>query len=118
MLFMLKAYISKPNHISNKEFYGVWLKESEAALGAVKAGAIKAIWKVAGRPEVIAVLDVDSHDTIDHAVLELPIWKTGPCINRSPRASTVKATSRSTCGCSRPSASSTPSTSARDNRGC
>jgi len=77
MLFMLRAYISKPDNISNKEFYGVWVKESEAALAAVKAGAIKAIWKVAGRPEVIAVLDVDSHDTIDHAVLELPIWKTG-----------------------------------------
>src|SRR5271156_6706534 len=77
MLFMLKAYISKPANVSNKEFYGVWLKEAEAAMAAHKAGAIKAIWKVAGRPEVVAVLDVDSHDTIDHAVLDLPIWKTG-----------------------------------------
>jgi len=77
MLCMLKAYISKPQNVSNKEFYGVWLKEAEAAMGAVKAGAIKAIWKVAGRPEVIAVLEVDSADTLESAVLNLPIWKLG-----------------------------------------
>jgi len=77
MLFMLRAYISKPANVSNKEFYSVWLKEAEAAMGAYKAGVIKGIWKVAGRPEVLAVLDVDSHDTLDHAVLDLPIWKTG-----------------------------------------
>jgi muconolactone delta-isomerase len=77
MLFMLRAYISKPANVSNKEFYSVWLKEAEAAMGAYKAGVIKGIGKVAGRPEVLAVMDVDSHDTLDHAVLDLPIWKTG-----------------------------------------
>lgn len=77
MLFMLKAYISKPANVSNKEFYGVWVQEAEAALGAVKAGAIKGIWKVAGRPEVIAVLDVPSADDLDHAMHQLPIWRLG-----------------------------------------
>ncbi len=77
MLFMLRAYISKPANVSNKDFYTVWRQEAEAAMAAYKAGAIKAIWKVSGRPEVIAVMDVDSHDTLDHAVLGLPIWKTG-----------------------------------------
>ena len=41
MLFMLKAHISKPEGLSNKEFYGVWLKEAEAAVAAYKAGVIK-----------------------------------------------------------------------------
>src|SRR3972149_7284017 len=77
MLFMLRAYISKPANVSNKDFYTVWRQEAEAAMAAYKAGVIKAIWKVSGRPEVIAVLDVDSHDTLDQAVLGLPIWKTG-----------------------------------------
>ncbi|MBF6558910.1 MAG: MIase like protein [Candidatus Binataceae bacterium] len=77
MLFMLKVYIDKPADNSNKEFYGVWLKESEAALGAVKAGAIKGIWKAAGQPIIIAVLDVPSADDLDHAMYELPIWKLG-----------------------------------------
>lgn len=77
MLFMLRAYISKPANVSNKDFYTVWRQEAEAAMAAYKAGVIKAIWKVSGRPEVIAVLDVDSHDALDQAVLGLPIWKTG-----------------------------------------
>jgi hypothetical protein len=36
MLFMLKSHISKPEGLSNKEFYGVWLKEAEAAVAADK----------------------------------------------------------------------------------
>ena len=62
MLFMLKANIAKPANVSNKEFYTVWRQESEASLGAVKAGAIKGIWKVAGRPIIIAVIDMPSAD--------------------------------------------------------
>jgi muconolactone delta-isomerase len=77
MLFMFKAYIDKPAEVSNKEFYTVWKAESEAALGAVKAGAIKGIWKAAGQPIVIAILDVPSHDALDQAIQALPIWKLG-----------------------------------------
>ncbi len=61
----------------------MWRQESEAALGAVKAGAIKGIWKVAGKPVIIAVLDVPSADDLDHAMHELPIWKLGYCTHRS-----------------------------------
>lgn len=77
MLFMLKAHLEKPQSMSKKDFYGVWLKEAEAAVAAYKAGVIKAIWKVPGQTEVIAVLDVDSADTLEAAVLNLPIWKLG-----------------------------------------
>lgn len=77
MLVMLKAHLEKPADVSNKEFYGVWLKEAQAALAAKEAGVIKAIWKVAGKPEVMAVMDVDSGDTLDAAVQGLPIWKLG-----------------------------------------
>ncbi len=77
MLMMLKAHIAKPADVSNKEFYGVWLKEAEAALAAKDAGVIKAIWKVAGKPEIIAVLEVESGDMLDTAVQGLPLWKLG-----------------------------------------
>jgi muconolactone D-isomerase len=77
MLFMLKSHISKPESLSNKEFYGVWLKEAEAAVAAHKSGAIKGIWKVAGKPEVVSVLDVDSADALESAVLNFPFWKLG-----------------------------------------
>jgi hypothetical protein len=40
MLFMLKAHLEKPQSMSNKDFYGVWLKEAEAAVAAHKAGVI------------------------------------------------------------------------------
>ena len=77
MLMMLKAHIVKPADASNKEFYSVWLKEAEAALAAKEAGVIQAIWKVAGKPEVIAILDVESGDVLDRAIQSLPLWKLG-----------------------------------------
>jgi muconolactone delta-isomerase len=77
MLFMLHSYIAKPEALSNKEFYSVWRQESEAALAAVKSGAIKGIWKVAGRPEIISIIDVPGVDDLDHAMQQFPIWKLG-----------------------------------------
>jgi muconolactone D-isomerase len=74
---MLKAHLEMPAGTSNKEFYTVWRQEVEAALGALKAGAIKAIYKVAGHYDVIAILDLPSPDDVDHAIAGLPIWKLG-----------------------------------------
>jgi muconolactone delta-isomerase len=77
MLFLLKAHLEKPAGVSNRDFYGAWKKESEAAMEAYRAGVIKAIWKAAGTPDVYAVLDVESHDALDHAIQSLPLWKLG-----------------------------------------
>jgi muconolactone delta-isomerase len=77
MLFMLKTRIEKPADLSNKDFYTVWRKEAEAALEAVKGGAIKGLYKVAGQPVVVAILDVPSADDLDRALHSLPIWKLG-----------------------------------------
>ncbi len=77
MLFMLKVDLSKPAGMSNKEFYTIWRQEAEAALGAVKAGLMKGIWKVAARPEVIGLIDAPSVDDLDRALHQLPIWRLG-----------------------------------------
>ncbi len=77
MEVMLWVKLVKPEGMSNKAFFGVWLKESEAVMAALKAGAIKNVWKVAGKYEVIAVLDVNSGDDFDAIVHNLPIWKLG-----------------------------------------
>lgn len=77
MLVMMTADLAKPESLSNKEFFEVWRQESVAALEAVKAGAIKGIWKVAGEYQVIAVIEVDDGDQIDEIVHSLPIWRTG-----------------------------------------
>lgn len=77
MEVMLWAKLQKPEGISNKEFFGVWKKESEAALAAVEAGVIKSIYKVAGKYEVVAIIEVASADQIDEIVHQLPIWRLG-----------------------------------------
>lgn len=77
MEIMLHAKLVKPEGLTNKEFFEVWRQESVAALEAVKTGAIKHIWKVAGKYEVIAVFDIDDGDQMDEAIHNLPIWKLG-----------------------------------------
>ena len=74
---MLHVKLIKPESASNKEFFEVWRQESEAVLGAVEAGAIKHVWKVAGNYEVIAVLDVENADQMDEALHNLPVWRNG-----------------------------------------
>jgi muconolactone delta-isomerase len=77
MLFMLQAQLAKPAGMSNKEFYGIWLQEAEAAVAALKAGALKALYKVPGQFAVVAILDVKTADELDQAICNLPIWKLG-----------------------------------------
>jgi muconolactone delta-isomerase len=77
VLFLLHAELRQSADMTNKEFYGLWLEEAEAVVSARSAGAIKSVYKVAGRPEVYGIFEVDSHDSIDHALLSLPIWKQG-----------------------------------------
>jgi muconolactone delta-isomerase len=74
---MLHARLAKPEGMSNKEFYGVWEQETEAAVAAQEAGVIKALYKVPGTPEVVTVLDVNTADDLDQAAHRLPIWKLG-----------------------------------------
>ena len=44
---------------------------------ALNAGLIKHIWKVGGKYEVIAILDLPDGDNMDEVVHSLPIWKLG-----------------------------------------
>ena len=74
---MVHAKLHKPDRMSNNEFFSVWKKEAEAALGAVEAGVIKNIWKVAGKYDVIVVITVESEDQIDEIMHSLPIWNLG-----------------------------------------
>lgn len=77
MLFMFHAKLAKPAGMSNQEFYGVWEKEAEAAVAALRAGAMQALYKVPGKAEVVGIMDVNTADDMDHAIHSLPIWKLG-----------------------------------------
>ena len=74
---LIHAKLHKPDRMSSEEFFGVWKQEAAAALQAVEAGAIKHIWKVPGKYDVLLVLGVDSADQIDEIIHSLPIWKLG-----------------------------------------
>jgi muconolactone delta-isomerase len=53
----------------------IWAREAEGGAGAKKAGAVIDIWKCAGSRRVVAIIGVDSPDTLDQIVLDLPIMK-------------------------------------------
>ncbi len=58
-----------PKQLDLPELWDIWEKEAEATLGALKAGKLKALYKVAGQRRVIGILDADSHDEIDRLLL-------------------------------------------------
>jgi muconolactone delta-isomerase len=75
MLYHADFHIEYPASMSQKEFFGLWLREAEAAFGAKKAGVVIDIWKCVGTRRVMAVVNVDSLDTLDQILLDLPIMK-------------------------------------------
>lgn len=75
MLYHLDFRIDYPASMSQKEFFSIWVRECEAALGAKKAGLIVDVWKCVGSRRVVAVVNVDSPDMLDQILLDLPIMK-------------------------------------------
>lgn len=75
MLFLLWFKVKQPEGLSQKQLMEIWKREAEAALPAVKTGKIKGLYKVSGRREVVAIVDVNSHQEIDQILENLPIIK-------------------------------------------
>ena len=75
MLYHVDFHIEYPASMSQKDFFSIWGLEAEAALGAKKAGVVVDIWKCVGSRRVVAVVKVDSPDTLDQILLDLPIMK-------------------------------------------
>ncbi|MEJ2776314.1 muconolactone Delta-isomerase family protein [Sulfolobaceae archaeon RB850M] len=75
MLFLLWFKVKQPEKLSQKELMEIWKREAEAALSAVKAGKIKGLYKVSGRREVVAIVDVNSHEELDEILETLPIMR-------------------------------------------
>jgi len=77
MLFLFHGKLAKPATMSDKEFYGIWKKGTEVSSAALKAGSINALYKVAGRTEVVGIIEAKTGDDIDALLHGLPIWKLG-----------------------------------------
>ena len=75
MLYHADFHIEYPASMSQKDFFSIWAREAEAALGAKKAGVIVDMWKCVGSRRVMVVANVDSPDMLDQILLDLPIRK-------------------------------------------
>ena len=75
MLYLADFHIEYPASMSQKDFLSIWAREAQAALGAKKAGLVVDIWKCVGSRRVIAIVNVNSLDTLDQILLDLPIMK-------------------------------------------
>jgi muconolactone delta-isomerase len=75
MQFMVRFDVHQPVDMSAQELVNIWNEEAKAALGAVDAGAITGIWKVAGQRTVFALCEFPSHRALDQALAGLPIMQ-------------------------------------------
>ncbi len=73
MLFFVRFDVSQPANVSNKDLVETWTREAAAALGAMDAGAVAHLWKVAGQRVVLAIVDLPSAEDLDRALGGLPI---------------------------------------------
>jgi len=75
VLFFLRLDVHQPEGMPLKQFYEIWSREAEAALAGLKAGKVKALYKVSGRRTVLAILDAADHDELDRLLAGLPIMR-------------------------------------------
>jgi muconolactone delta-isomerase len=73
MLFFVRFDVTQPDTVTNAELVETWKREAVAALGAIEAGAVRHLWKVAGQRVVLGVLDFPSAEELDAALAGLPI---------------------------------------------
>jgi muconolactone D-isomerase len=73
VLFFVRFDVSQPDTHANADLVETWKREAAAALGAMEAGVVRHLWKVAGQRAVLAVIDLPSAEDLDRALGSLPI---------------------------------------------
>src|SRR3712207_8960385 len=72
---MIRFVVKQPENVTNADLVAMWRREAEAAMGAVEAGVIKHIWKVAGQRMVIVIAEFDAAEDLDRALGSLPAFR-------------------------------------------
>src|ERR1044072_5686616 len=72
MLFFVRFDVTQPATVPNDELVAIWMREAEAAIGAMDAGAVPHLWKVAGQRVVLGVMDLPTAEDLDRALGGLP----------------------------------------------
>ena len=65
MLSHLDFHVEYPADMTQRDLFALWEEEAKAALGAKEAGAVVDLWKCVGQRRIIAVVNVESPDTLD-----------------------------------------------------
>ncbi len=73
MLFFVRFDVTQPANVTNESLVATWVREAEAAIGAMDAGAVPHLWKVAGQRVVLGVIDLPTAEDLDRALAGLPI---------------------------------------------
>jgi muconolactone delta-isomerase len=73
VLFFVRFDVTQPDTVSNRDLIDTWKREAEAAIGAMEAGAVTHLWKVAGQRVVLGVVDLPTAEDLDRALGGLPI---------------------------------------------
>jgi muconolactone D-isomerase len=73
MLFFVRFDVTQPANVTNKDLVETWVREAEAAIGAMDAGAVPHLWKLAGQRVVLGVVDAPTAEDLDRALASLPI---------------------------------------------
>ena len=73
MLFFVRFDVTQPADVSNEDLVAIWKREAVAAIGAMDAGAVPHLWKVAGQRVVLAIVDLPTAEDLDRALGSLPI---------------------------------------------
>ncbi|MCW2998005.1 MAG: MIase like protein [Solirubrobacterales bacterium] len=73
MQFIVRFEVKQPANVTNAHLVAIWQREATAAMGAVEAGAVRHLWKVAGQRVVFAIVDMPSPEELDRALGGLPI---------------------------------------------
>lgn len=73
MLFFVRFDVRQPENFANADLIETWKREATAAIGAMEAGAVKHLWKVAGQRVVLGIIDLPSFEDLDRALGGLPI---------------------------------------------
>ncbi|HAC65893.1 MAG TPA: transporter [Cyanothece sp. UBA12306] len=75
MLYLLDFQVEYSVTMTQQDLFSIWSKEAEVALGAKKEGIVVDLWKCVGERRVIAIVNVDSPDTLDKILFTLPIMQ-------------------------------------------
>jgi muconolactone D-isomerase len=75
MLYLLDFNVDYGAAMTQQDLFKFWTAEAAVALGAKQAGVVVDLWKCVGERRVVAIVNVDSVDTLDQILLDLPIMK-------------------------------------------